>query len=97
MKHEKRQPPPSAVALRYDGRSAPRVTAKGKGQVAEQILEIARAHDVPISEDPQLAQLLGSIDLGCEIPTELYVAVAQVLAFAYRISGNLPPEPEGSG
>jgi flagellar biosynthesis protein len=94
MRRKHNQPPPAAVALRYDGRAAPQVTAKGKGEIAERILEIARAHDVPVSEDPQLVQLLSAIDLGHEIPSELYVAVAQVLAFAYRLSGSLPPEPE---
>ena len=97
MRPRDNQPLPAAVALRYDGRTAPQVTAKGKGEVADRILEIARAHDVPISADPQLVQLLSAIDLGHEIPSELYVAVAQVLAFAYRLSGNLPPDLESEG
>lgn len=83
--------PRRAVALRYDGQSAPRVVAKGGGEIAERILEVAREHGVPLREDRELVGLLSQIDLGDEIPTALYVAVAQTLAFAYRLSGKLPP------
>ncbi len=83
--------PPSrtrAVALHYDGKGAPRVTAKGEGEVAQRILAIAREHDIPLHEDADLLQLLSRIDLGEEIPAGLYVAVAEVIAFAYRLSGR---------
>lgn len=80
-----------AVALKYDGRGAPRVTAKGRGKVAEHILELAAEAGVPVREDPELTLLLAQVELGDEIPPELYVAVAQVIAFAYRLSGKEPP------
>ncbi len=78
----------SAVALRYDGKGAPRVAAKGEGEVAERILAIAREHGIPLREDADLLRLLSRIDLGEEIPASLYVAVAEVIAFAYRLSGK---------
>lgn len=80
--------PPRAVALRYDGEGAPRVTAKGRGHIAERIIEIAQANDVPLHEDTQLVELLAQIELGDEIPRSLYVAVAHVLAFAYMLKGK---------
>lgn len=82
---------PMAVALRYDGKRAPTVTAKGRGEIAERILESALEHDVPLHEDPQLAALLARVELGDEIPEVLYRAVAEVIAFAYLLSGRLPP------
>jgi len=75
-----------AVALHYSGRGAPRVVAKGSGAVADNIITTARAHGVPLDEDPALASALSRVDLGREIPRELYVAVAQVLAFAWGIN-----------
>ncbi len=77
-----------AVALRYDGRGAPRVTATGSGATAERILAVARAHGVPLHEDPALAEALAAIPLGEEIPRELYVAVAEVLAFVLLVHGR---------
>lgn len=79
-----------AVALRYDGEQAPRVTAKGEGELARQILEVAREHDIPLHEDPALVEVLARIELGEEIPRALYVAVAEVIAFAYMVSGKFP-------
>jgi len=81
----------SAVALQYGGSGAPRVTAKGGFEVAEAIYRRALDHGVPIHEDPDLVRLLCRLDLGDEIPRELYVAVAQVLAFAYWVAGKTPP------
>ncbi|HEB98975.1 MAG TPA: flagellar protein FhlB [Thiotrichales bacterium] len=81
---------PLAVALQYDGEGAPRVTARGQEQLAEQILEIARRHDIPIQENRPLAGLLARVEPGDEIPETLYLAVAQVIAFAYHLSGKLP-------
>lgn len=79
-----------AVALQYDGKGAPRITAKGTGLTAERILELAREHDIPLHEDPALVNLLSQVDLGQEIPPALYLAVAQVIAFAYLVSGKFP-------
>lgn len=80
-----------AVALRYDGTGAPRVTAKGRGLIAEEIMRRAREHDVPLNENPELVRLLARVDLGDEIPQALYVACAQVIAFAYYLKGKSRP------
>ncbi len=83
--------PPKAVALQWDGKATPKVTAKGEGDLAEQILKIAREHNIPIQEDNEvLVSALALIDLGDEIPESLYLAVAQVIAFAYYLSGKQP-------
>jgi flagellar biosynthesis protein len=80
-----------AAALRYDGRDAPRVVATGRDLVAEKILEAARAAGVPLREDPVLMEALATLELAQEIPPELYRAVAEALAWAYRLSGTSPP------
>lgn len=91
MKNTKHAPPPHAVALHYDGKNAPTVIAKGAGEIARQILALAEQHNIPLHEDPELIALLAQLDLGEEIPENLYRAVAQVIAFAYFLSGKLPP------
>lgn len=84
----------TAVALRYDGESVPRVTAKGSGYVAKEILAIAKEHNIPLHEDPGLVKLLSQLELGDDIPRSLYLAVAEVIAFAYFISGKtVVPKP----
>lgn len=82
--------PPLAVALQYDGERAPRVTAKGRDELAEQIIRLARDHGVPLQENEPLAAMLSKVELGEEIPEALYLAVAQVIAFAYHLSGKAP-------
>jgi flagellar biosynthesis protein len=79
-----------AVALKYDGKNAPTVTAKGEGFTAQQILAIAEKHNVPLQNEPELARILAQVPLGDEIPQQLYIAVAEVIAFAYFISGKTP-------
>lgn len=83
--------PDLAIALNYDGENAPRLTAKGQEEVAKRIIELAKEHQVPLHQDPQLAAVLAQIPLGEEIPEALYRAVAEVIAFAYLISGKRPP------
>jgi flagellar biosynthesis protein len=83
--------PDLAIALQYDGENAPRITAKGRSELAERILDLANQHDVPLHEDPELAALLSQVPLGDEIPEALYRAVAEVIAFAYLLSGKRPP------
>jgi flagellar biosynthesis protein len=83
-----------AVALRYDGVNAPRVTAKGAGELARRIRDIAAAHGIPLHQDPLLTALLSQVELDEEIPPGLYLAVAQVIAFAYLIAGKTPQAPE---
>jgi flagellar biosynthesis protein len=78
-----------AVALHYDRSGAPRVVAKGRGSIGEKIIEVAKAHDIPIEENELLAGALSNVELGDEIPAELYKAVAEVLIFVLRLSGRL--------
>lgn len=79
-----------SVALSYDGdKAAPVVVAKGQDLVALEIRRIAAEHDVPVVPDPPLARSLHStVEVGHEIPEELYEAVAQLLAFVYRVAGR---------
>lgn len=74
-----------AVALRWEGNGAPRVTARGHGEIATRILELAEENAVPLREDPALVEVLSHVDLGREIPVGLYQAVAEVIAFAYSL------------
>jgi len=78
-----------AVALHYDRTGAPRVVAKGKGTLGEKIIEVARANNIPIEENEVLAGALSNVELGEEIPAELYKAVAEVLIFVLRLSGRV--------
>ena len=75
-----------AVALHYDKTGAPRVTAKGKGSIGAKIIEVARENNIPIEENEVLAGALSNVEIGDEIPTELYPAVAEVLAFVLGLS-----------
>lgn len=84
------KPDEIAVSLHYDGSNAPVVSAKGEGEIARQILEIATEHDIPIYQNSQLTQLLSRVELDNEIPRELYVAVAEIISFAYRLKDRLP-------
>lgn len=76
-----------ALALSYEPNenSGPKVIAKGKGKIAENILENANLYNVPIYEDPNLIELLGQLDLNEAIPEDLYQAVAEVFAFVYKL------------
>jgi flagellar biosynthesis protein len=86
------EPAPVAVALAYDGTGAPRVVAKGSGDIADKILATALEHGVPLQPDADLVRLLAQLDLGEEIPRALYVAVAHVLAFAWSVTAKAPPQ-----
>lgn len=91
MSRKKSEQPEIAIALNYDQKHAPTVTASGQGELAEQILALAQQHGVPLHSDPELAALLSRIPLDDEIPENLYRAVAEVIAFAYLLSGKFPP------
>ncbi len=82
--NKKRQ---SAAAIKYDAQinSAPVIKAKGKGSIAEKIIQIAKENNIPIKEDPELVELLIQLDIEQEIPPELYKVVAEILAFVYRL------------
>ncbi|MED3660382.1 EscU/YscU/HrcU family type III secretion system export apparatus switch protein [Ureibacillus sp. FSL K6-8385] len=79
-----------AVALSYHPEDAsPKVIAKGKGKIAENILQVAEKHHIPVYEDPNLLELLGQLDLNESIPPDLYEAVAEVFAFIYRLDRRI--------
>jgi flagellar biosynthesis protein len=89
-----------AIALSYDGKNTPRVTAKGEQLLAEKIIEAAEQAGVPLYPDPELAMILSQIPLGEEIPDNLYKAIAEVIAFAYILAGKFPENfvpPKDSG
>ena len=77
----------TAIALGYDPQrdDAPRVLASGKGRIAEQIIQIARQHLIPIREDKVAVELLAQVEIGAEIPPELYRIVAEIYAFIYSL------------
>jgi flagellar biosynthesis protein len=80
-----------ATALRYEqGGRAPEVVATGAGLLADRILAAAREAGVPVRHDPALAEALGALDLGDEVPPALWTAVAETLAWAYRLDAGTP-------
>jgi flagellar biosynthesis protein len=83
----------TAIALKYDAATdnAPRVVAKGRGLVAENIIALAQAHGIPMRDDPDLVQMLTQTDLEQEIPPTLYKVVAELLAFVYRLNQHYQP------
>lgn len=86
-----RNPIKNAVALTYTETDvAPRVVAKGRGVMAEQIIARAHEHGVYVHESPELVSLLMQIDLDQRIPPQLYVAVSELLAWIYRLESGLP-------
>lgn len=87
MREEQRFTRKEAVALSYDPEvsDAPKVLAKGKGKIAENILERAQEHAIPVQQDPSLLELLGQLDVNETIPEELYQAVSEVFAYIYRL------------
>ena len=82
-----------AVALQYDPNQAdaPRVTASGKGELAEQILNLAFANGVKVRTDPDLAQVLAAVEVDTVIPIEAFAAVAEILAYVYRANNQAVP------
>ena len=84
------EPTRIAVALEYDGETAPKVTAKGINNIADKIVDIAMENGIPLQKDDGLVNILSQMDLGDEIPENLYRAIAEVLTFAYIIAGKFP-------
>ena len=78
-----------SAALTYSGEGAPRLVAKGEGELADKIKATAEEFDIPIVEEAALAQMLCQIPLGEEVPPALYVAVAEVLAHIFRINNRI--------
>lgn len=77
-----------AVALKYDFNAAPTVVAKGSGLLADKILAVAKENDVLLHQSPELVEMLSTLELGEEIPESLYLAVAEVIAFAHKIKDH---------
>lgn len=88
-KKEKRK---AAVALKYEAEkdAAPKITAAGKGKLAEKILELAEKYNIPVHEDAPLAELLSKLEVGETIPPELYPVVAEILAWVYSLNRKYP-------
>ena len=84
------QNPRQAIALSYDGQQAPTLTAKGDDALAEAILAIAREYKVPIYENAELVKMLARLELGDSIPKELYLTIAEIIAFAWHLKGKFP-------
>jgi flagellar biosynthesis protein len=98
MKQQEPKIRKEAVALSYrDGHEAPKVTAKGKGLTAENILEKAKEHNIPVQEDASLVELLGKLNIDENIPEELYQAVAEIFAFVYKADRRAGEHSRGQG
>lgn len=81
---------PGAVALQYDPKigRAPRITARGQGDLAEKIIDLARKNNIEIHHDPDLFHMLSRLDLNSEIPPALYEVVAELLSFVYLLNAG---------
>lgn len=82
-----------AIGLKYradEKGNAPEVIAKGFGELADEIVEMAKAHDVLIHEDQYLSEFLSTLDLGQQIPEQLYYVIAELIAFSYVLQGKTP-------
>lgn len=79
-----------AIALLYDGDQAPTLTAKGEGDLADQIIQLAMEYEVPIYQNADLARMLARMELGDSIPEELYRTIAEIIAFAWYLKGKAP-------
>lgn len=90
--HSKDRKSNAAVALKYDGEKAPTIAASGTHELAEEIVRIAREHNVPLYENAELASILARLELNQEIPETLYRIVAEILAFAFHLQGRTPAD-----
>jgi flagellar biosynthesis protein len=79
-----------AIAISYDGLTAPKISAKGEDDLAQAIIQLALAHKVPVYENAELVSWLSQLDLGEEIPRQLYQVIAEILAFVYHLEGRTP-------
>ena len=86
-----------AVALTYDGSKAPFVSASASDGLAEEILQIAREHDIPIYENEKLIETLSMLEVGDEIPELLYRTIAEIIAFVYLLREKMPGNVNQTG
>ncbi|MFQ5444074.1 MAG: EscU/YscU/HrcU family type III secretion system export apparatus switch protein [Nitrospinales bacterium] len=94
MTPKKKKTEKSAVALRYQAAKfqAPKVTAKGRGLLADKIIAMAQDHGIPVKEDADLVQVLSQVDIGQEVPPSVYRVVAELLAFVYQMNQEFKNE-----
>lgn len=87
--------PTKAAALQYDKEraSAPRLTAKGRGLVAERIIAMAGEHNIPLYQDRDLIEILEKTELDTEIPLEVYAVVAEIFAYVYKANQSRKEHP----
>lgn len=80
----------AAIAVHYDKNTdtSPKIVAKGKGSVADRIIELAKKNEIPMYEDRDLIEILSKLDLGQEIPPEMYKLIAEVLVFVYKTNNK---------
>jgi len=90
MTNENKDPNKSAVGLKYDAGSAPKIIAKGYGELADELIEIAQQNNVMIHQDQELVKFLHQLDLGQEIPKDLYLIIAELIAFSFVLQGKFP-------
>ena len=84
------QDPQSALALHYNGKDTPTVVAAGQGDLAEEILRLAREYQVPVLENKELLAMLSSLDIGQPIPNQLFEVIAEIIAMSYWLRGMTP-------
>lgn len=84
---------PKAAALVYDQQGAPRIVAKGRGEIARKIIEEAKGYGIPLQKNENLVEALLHVELTKEIPPELYRTVAEILAFVYRLNKAAAEKP----
>lgn len=80
----------SAAALYYDGKTTPKLTASGHGKLADEIIALAREYEVPLYENPELVEVLTQLEIGDDIPRELFICIAEIISFAYILQGKTP-------
>lgn len=86
-----------ATALKYDPNEdeVPQIVATGQGKIAEQIISLGKEHGIPVRDDPVLSMALAGVNLGDEIPPELYRVIAELLAYIYKVYGQVHPVSNG--
>jgi flagellar biosynthesis protein len=85
-----------AVALGYSGKDVPKILAIARGRLVKKLLEIAEDNNITIYRDSDLAEVLSTLDIGSEIPEDLFHAVAAVLAYCYRVNLKFKEKIESS-
>jgi flagellar biosynthesis protein len=90
MSDEKRnRPVAAALSYKRGDQNVPRVIATGRGELANRIVELGFQNGIKVREDKDLAELLTSVDVGCDIPTEALLAVAEIIAYLYRSNDRI--------